>query len=185
MHILYFENNSNYEIRLFECSEIRFFAIVTQNTFIAEHTELIKRSQSMPASIRSKYDKERTKTKWSTPFLYQFSMQRVGVLIVLVRHSVSFWYDQELWVALWQNEQNECAPSDDSGQPGNPPSLIKVFAVRMKKPWVLGYPLSAQRRLWSDWAGWSESSLGAHSFCWFCHEVAVIWIACQNIRLSR
>ena len=45
------------------------------------------------------------------------------------------------------------------------------FAVRTKKPWVLGYPLSAQRRLWSDWA---ESSLGAHSFCWFCHVVAHI-----------
>ena len=27
-----------------------------------------------------------------------------------------------------------------------------VFAVRMKKPWALSYPLSAQRRLWSDWA---------------------------------
>ena len=27
----------------------------------------------------------------------------------------------------------------------------RVFAVRMKKPWVLSYPLSAQRRLWSDW----------------------------------
>ena len=27
-----------------------------------------------------------------------------------------------------------------------------VFAVRMKKPWFLSYPLSAQRRLWSDWA---------------------------------
>ena len=31
-------------------------------------------------------------------------------------------------------------------------SLIRVFAVRMKKAWVLSYPLSAQRRLWSDWA---------------------------------
>ena len=27
-----------------------------------------------------------------------------------------------------------------------------VFAVRVEKPWVLSYPLSAQRRLWSDWA---------------------------------
>ena len=27
-----------------------------------------------------------------------------------------------------------------------------VFAVSMKKPWALSYPLSAQRRLWSDWA---------------------------------
>ena len=28
----------------------------------------------------------------------------------------------------------------------------RVFAVRMKKPWGFSYPLSAQRRLWSDWA---------------------------------
>ena len=27
-----------------------------------------------------------------------------------------------------------------------------VFPVHMKKAWVLSYPLSAQRRLWSDWA---------------------------------
>ena len=52
----------------------------------------------------------------------------------------------------WQNQQSDCAPSEDSDQPGHPPSLIRVFAVRMKKTWVLSYPLSAQRRLWSDWA---------------------------------
>ena len=45
-----------------------------------------------------------------------------------------------------------CAPSEDSDQPGHPPSLIRVFAVRMKKAQVLSYPLSAQRGLWSDWA---------------------------------
>ena len=32
------------------------------------------------------------------------------------------------------------------------PRLIRVFAVRMKKAWVLSYPLSAQQRLRSDWA---------------------------------
>ena len=37
-----------------------------------------------------------------------------------------------------------CAPSENSDQPGHPPSLIRVFAVRMKKPWVLSYALSAQ-----------------------------------------
>ena len=45
-----------------------------------------------------------------------------------------------------------CAPSEDSDQPRHPPSLIRVFAVRMKEAWFLIYPLSAQRRLWSDWA---------------------------------
>ena len=52
-----------------------------------------------------------------------------------------------IWVTTWQNQQSECAPSEDSDQPGHPPSLIRVFAVRMKKPWVLSYPVSAQRRL--------------------------------------
>ena len=28
-----------------------------------------------------------------------------------------------------------CAPSEDSDQPGRPPSLIRHFAVRMKKAW--------------------------------------------------
>ena len=59
---------------------------------------------------------------------------------------------KKMWAATWQNQQNECAPSEDSDQPGHPPSLIRVFAVRMMKAWVLSYPLSAQQRLWSDWA---------------------------------
>ena len=65
-----------------------------------------------------------------------------------------------IWVATWQNQQNECAPSEDSDQPGRAKTEISlgicpvwsVFAVRMKKAWVLSYPLSAQWRLWSDWA---------------------------------
>ena len=37
-----------------------------------------------------------------------------------------------------------------------------VFAVRMKRAWVLSYPLSAQRRLWSDWVD-AQADL---SLCW-------------------
>ena len=37
------------------------------------------------------------------------------------------------WATTWQNQQ----------------SLIRVFAVRMKKTWALSYPFSAQRRYWS------------------------------------
>ena len=44
-------------------------------------------------------------------------------------------------------KQSDCAPSKDSDQPGHLPSLIRVFAVRMKEVWVLSYQLSAQRRL--------------------------------------
>ena len=55
----------------------------------------------------------------------------------------------------------------------------KHNSLDMTKPtkWVC-----AQRRLISAWAsgcpGWSESSLGAHSFCWLCH------VAAHNICLS-
>ena len=51
------------------------------------------------------------------------------------------------WAATWQNQQNDCTPSEDCA-----PSLIRVFSVCMKKAWGLSYPLSAQRWLWSDWA---------------------------------
>ena len=33
-----------------------------------------------------------------------------------------------------------CAPSEDTDQPGQPHSLIRVFAVCMKKHLILGYP---------------------------------------------
>ena len=69
-----------------------------------------------------------------------------------VRDSESCWWSGNKWATTWQNQQNECAAGEDSDRPGHPPSLIRVFAIRMKIPWVLSYPLSAQRRLWSDWA---------------------------------
>ena len=101
--------------------------------------------------------------------------------IVLIDHQKSFWYLLSLksctasallfaqpsytvfkptfFVGTVRNEpphdktnKMACSPSEDSDQPGHPPSLIRVFTVRMKKVWVLSYPLSAQRRLWSDWA---------------------------------
>ena len=59
----------------------------------------------------------------------------------------------------------------------HPSSLIRVFAVRMKKAQVLSYPLRAQQRLWSDWAD-AQADLSlrwAHRpHCWFCHEAAHI-----------
>ena len=58
-----------------------------------------------------------------------------------------------------------CATSEVSDHSGQLPSLISVLAVRMNKAWVLSYPLSTQRRLWSDWADAQAdlSSLGAQA----------------------
>ena len=36
-----------------------------------------------------------------------------------------------IWAMTWQNQQSECALSELSDQPGQPPSLIRVFAVRL------------------------------------------------------
>ena len=82
--------------------------------------------------------------------------------------------EPSMWATTRQSQQNEWAPSEDTDHPGHPPSLIRIFAVRMKKAWVLSYPLSApQRLIWlGGCPGWSESSLGAQSFCWFCYVVA-------------
>ena len=100
-----------------------------------------------------------------------------------------------------------CAPRDDTDQPGHPPSLIRVFAVCMRKAWVLSYPLSAQRRHWSDWADakadqslrWAHSHFAGFamrrlifSFCGMCLQIlfspafplliqTLVWCKCFNM----
>ena len=44
----------------------------------------------------------------------------VNLLLSIAKH----------WASLSQNQQNDFAPSEDSDQPGHPPSLIRVFDVR-------------------------------------------------------
>ena len=70
------------------------------------------------------------------------------------------------------------AHSEESDQTGHPPSLIRVFAVRTKRHWVLSYPLSAQRIVWSDWtdAQADLSLLSAETILLVCHEAAYIVI---------
>ena len=79
------------------------------------------------------------------------------------------------WGTSWQNQQMICAPSEDSEQPGYLSSLIRVLAVSMKRPWVLGYPSSWHRKRLSDCVD-AEADLylcWVHmSFCWFCRAVA-------------
>ena len=59
------------------------------------------------------------------------------------------------------------------------PTNWHVFTARMKKAWVLSYPLRGQRRLirLGGCPGWSESLLGAHSLYWFCHEAGQLCLS--------
>ena len=71
-----------------------------------------------------------------------------------------------------------CAPKEDSDQPGHPPSLIRVFAVRSMGSWGPNVSSCGQRRLWSDWAN-AQADLSLRwayrSLCWFCPEAAHVY----------
>ena len=84
-----------------------------------------------------------------------------------------------IWATTRQNQQSGCASSEDSDQTGHPPSLIRVFTVGMKKPWVLSYPLSAQRRLWSDWADLSLCWAHGH-FVGFVMSRLILYLGHSN-----
>ena len=62
------------------------------------------------------------------------------------------------WATTWQNQQNECAPSEDLDQPGQ----IRVFAVRSMDSYGPKVSSCGQRRLirLGGCPGSSESSLG-------------------------
>ena len=88
---------------------------------------------------------------------------------------VSRKYQNNRWAAAGQNHKMTCASSEDSDQPGHPPSLIRVFAVHTKKHLVLGHPSA-----YSDDSGQTEPmprliSLrrARRSFCWFCQAQVV------------
>ena len=70
------------------------------------------------------------------------------------------------WNELQNNKTNKiiCTPSENSDQRGHRPSLIRVFAVHLKKSWVLrALPAECIQRRLCRCAGWSEFLLGAHT----------------------
>ena len=88
-------------------------------------------------------------------------------------------------MAGWYKLKKKCQPAHNKNNQKmcvqrilrsdwHPPSLIRVFAVRMKKAWVLSYPLSAQLRLirLEDAQADLDLRLAHMPFCWFCHAVA-------------
>ena len=83
---------------------------------------------------------------------YSIKTYFVVKAILMSTHNICFYRDTKK-IEPQHDKINKMgrAPSEDSDQSGRPLSLI-VIAARMKKAWVLSYPLSTQRRLWSDWA---------------------------------
>ena len=116
--------------------------MITCSEGFANHPHFSTRSSYI--SVRYVVRYRRKVFVWGEMYSYSFTSGKTYLVIQTWRIVK--------WATTWQNQQSDCAPSEDSDQPGHPPSLIRVFAVRMKKTWVFSYPFSAQRRLWSDWA---------------------------------
>ena len=72
-----------------------------------------------------------------------------------------------------------CAPSEDSDQPWHPPSLIRVFAVRMTKAWDLIYPLKESD--YSDQTGQMPRLIWVFAGC-TCHFVDFVM---RRLKLSH
>ena len=68
---------------------------------------------------------------------------------------------------LTKNQQKDYAPSEDSDQPGHPPSLTRVFAVRMKKA----------RSLATQWEHNKDSDQADLSHRWAHGEAAQIGLS--------
>ena len=79
-----------------------------------------------------------------------------------------------------------CAPSEDSDQSGHPASLIRVFAVRMKKAGILSYPWVHKGD--SDQMADAQADLSLHwvhrSFCWFCRAVTHLFLSFPSLTLK-
>ena len=76
-----------------------------------------------------------------------------------------------IWAATWQNQQSDCVPSEDSDQPVHPPSLISLRCALNEYLRTQAFFMRTAKTLIRQGRcpGWSESSLGAHTICWFCH----------------
>ena len=78
-----------------------------------------------------------------------------------------------IWAAEWQNQQIDMFAQRRPRSAWASAQSDRVFAIRVKKSWVLSYPLSAQWRLWSDWADAQADLRRKHMpNCWCCRVAA-------------
>ena len=90
---------------------------------------------------------------------------RPYVRLALVPNVLSSWNKAVIiiWATAWQNQQNVFVPSEDSDQPGHPPSLISLRCPHEESlgPYLpFEHTVKPLIRL-GRCPGWSESSLSA------------------------
>ena len=65
----------------------------------------------------------------NTALVQCFDITFLGFEKIMFKKKKEKKYNNYNWDATWQNQQSDCMTSEDSDQPGHPPSLIRVFAV--------------------------------------------------------
>ena len=99
------------------------------------------------------------KTYITTSILYRFQCTDfhadVFIYVTGIQEQESHYDYFKVW--RWNEARHDktnkmtCVPSEDSDQPGHPPSLIRVFAVHFMGSQGPKLSSCGQRRLWSDW----------------------------------
>ena len=81
----------------------------------------------------------------------------------------------KLLAGLWwtKSEPPHDKPTKRPVRPAK--TLIRLGGCRMKRAWILSYPLSAQRLLWSDWADAAWRELGFLATHWAHSEDSDHW----------
>ena len=114
---------------------------------------------------------------WAEPRLIWVIAERTAILLVLSCHSSNGLGNSEVytvwpssfrgflyllvWATTWNNQQNECVPSEDSDQPGHLPSLI---SLRCALKWVSEDPSFRYADI-EDWSDWADAQADL-SLCW-------------------
>ena len=83
---------------------------------LQNHPHFLTRSSYIPVTYVVKY--RRKVFVWGEMYSYIFTSGKTYLVIQTWRIVK--------WATTWQNQQSDCAPSEDSDQPGHPPSLISL-----------------------------------------------------------
>ena len=106
----------------------------------------VGKSSAVPGPTPTKYQKDQG--LHSSNRTVTVIISHVPIMWVFFLHSNIIWY---LRCLMTKPTKWNVRPAKTQISLGIH-AVWSVFAVHMKEAWVLSYPLSAQQRLWSDWA---------------------------------
>ena len=141
------------------------FRVITTNVWVSEYlgTVIVAQISAFPEDSQRLCKMPEIRT----PFYIKINLS-LAIVLCKNEFGLSLWHSLDILFEPHRDKTNKmtCAPSADSDQPGHPPSLIRVFTVRMKKAQVLSYPLSATSKTLirlGRCPSWSECLLRAHA----------------------